>query len=99
MGSSPIRLQAIHEHGSGKAVWTCPSALCSRAKGVDNPKIRSDGTFTKFQTMVWHVPIGDDLSQPRTIYSLPFHFPFVSSTSFLSPIVTIGINPRPWACN
>ena len=24
MGSSPIRLQVIHEHGSGKAVQTCP---------------------------------------------------------------------------
>jgi hypothetical protein len=24
MGSSPIRLQVIHEHGSGKAVRTCP---------------------------------------------------------------------------
>ena len=38
MGSSPIRLRVIHEHGSGKAVRTCPLALCSGAKGVDNPR-------------------------------------------------------------
>ena len=51
MGSSPIQLQVMHEHGSGKAVQICPSALCSGAKGVDNPRIRSNGTLTKFWTM------------------------------------------------
>jgi hypothetical protein len=86
MGSSPIWLWVIHEHGFGKAVQTFPwpsvpelGVLITLEPGTVEHLLSSRPRSG--------VPIGNDSSRPRPIYLLPFHH-FPSIPHFISIICT-----------
>ena len=97
MGSSPIRLQVIHEHGSGKAVRTCPF-------WPSVPELRV--LITLEPETVEHLlssrPRSGASPSAMTHHDLdlsirfPFIIPFIPC--FISIICTNTINPRPWVC-
>ena len=96
MGSSPIRLRVIHEHGSGKAdqTYPWPSVLELRVLITLEPETVEHLLSSRPQSS----------ASPSAIthhdLDLSIHFPFIIPfvPRFIPIICTNTINPRPWVC-
>ena len=95
MGSSPTRLRVIHEHGSGKAVWTCPFW-----PSVPELRVLIPLEPEMMERLLSSRPRSSTSPSAMTHHDLDLsiRFPFIISfvPRFISITCTNTLNPRPW---
>ena len=94
MGSSPTRLRVIHEHGSGKAVWTCPFWPSVPELGV-LITLEPEMVECSLSSRPWSSASPSAMTHHDLDLSIHFLFIISFIPRFIPIICTNTINPRP----